>query len=298
MNFSVSLFLSGESENNMPRFRCACAFLVATLAMIALAATIPAWADTPPLRAENSKVLPPLLRDVGINQRLDQQVPLDLEFRDETGKAVRLADYLGHKPAVLALVYYQCPMLCTMVLNGLLESLKQLKFDVGDQFNVVTVSFDPSEKPALAAAKKALYVGLYGRPGAAEGWHFLTGDEPAIHQLAQAVGFRYHYDPQTRQFAHATAIMVVTPQGKLARYFYGIRYPAGDLRLALVEASAGKIGSPVDQVLLFCCQYNPATGKYGFIISRVIQIAGLVTVLSLGTLILVMLRGARQARQI
>jgi protein SCO1/2 len=159
----------------------------------------------------------------------------------------------------------------------------------------VTVSFDPSEKPALAAAKKALYVGLYGRPRAAEGWHFLTGDAPTIRQLAQAVGFRYRYDPQTRQFAHATAIMVLTPQGRLARYFYGIRYPAGDLRLALVEASAGKIGSPVDQVLLYCCQYNPATGKYGFIISRVIQIAGLVTVLSLGTLIFVMSRGGRRS---
>ena len=295
MNSSVSLCLSGEGKNNMSRFRGGCGFLLATLAMIALPATVTAPADTPPLRAENSKALPPLLRDVGIDQRLNQQVPLDLEFRDETGKAVRLGDYLGHKPAVLALVYYQCPMLCTMVLNGLLESLKQLKFDVADQFNVVTVSFDPSEKPALAAAKKALYVGLYGRPGAAEGWHFLTGDEPAIRQLAQAVGFRYHYDPQTRQFAHATAIMVLTPQGKLARYFYGIRYPAGDLRLALVEASAGKIGSPVDQVLLYCCQYNPATGKYGFIISRVIQIAGLVTILSLGTLILAMSRGGRRS---
>ncbi len=182
---------------------------------------------------------------MGIDQKLNQQVPLDLEFRDETGKTVRLGDYLGAKPSVLALVYYQCPMLCTMVLNGLLESLKQLKFDVADQFNVVTVSFDPSEKPSL--------------------------------------------------FAHATAIMVLTPQGRLARYFYGIRYPAGDLRLALVEASAGKIGSPVDQVLLYCCQYNPATGKYGFIISRVIQIAGLITILSLGTLIFVMSRGGRRS---
>jgi len=249
-----------------------------------------------PLRAQNSQsssVRPPILRNVGIDQKLNQQIPLDLEFHDETGKAVRLGEYFGQKPIILSLVYYDCPMLCTMVLNGLLESLKQLKFNVGDQFNVVTVSFDPTEKPSLAAAKKAVYVGLYGRPGAPENWHFLTGDEKAIRQLTQAVGFRYNYDPPTKQYIHATGIIVLTPQGRLARYFYGIKYPAGNLRLGLVEASQGKIGSPVDEILLYCCQYDPQTGKYSLIISRAIKVAAGVTVLCLGTMILVLFRGGR-----
>ncbi len=241
--------------------------------------------------SESSSVRPTILRNVGIDQKLNQPIPLDLEFHDETGKTVRLADFFGRKPVVLSLVYYDCPMLCTMVLNGLLESLKQLKFNVGDQFNVVTVSFDPTEKPSLAAAKKAIYVGLYGRPGAPQNWHFLTGEEEAIRQLTQAVGFRYNYDPQTKQYVHATGIMVLTPEGRLARYFYGIKYPAGNLRLALVEASQGKIGSPVDEILLYCCQYDPQTGKYSLIISRAIKIAALITVLCLGTVILVLFRG-------
>jgi protein SCO1 len=247
-----------------------------------------------PLQAQNSRsssVRPTVLRNVGIDQKLNQQVPMDLGFRDETGKTVHLGDYFGQKAVILSLVYYDCPMLCTMVLNGLLESLKQLKFNVGDQFNVVTVSFDPTEKPSLAAAKKAVYVGLYGRPGGAENWHFLTGDESAIRLLTQAVGFRYNYDPQTKQYVHATGIMVLTPQGRLARYFYGIKYPAGNLRLGLVEASQGKIGSPVDEILLYCCQYDPQTGKYSLIISRAIKIAGGVTILCLGTMILVLFRG-------
>ena len=243
--------------------------------------------------SQSSSVRPTILRDVGIDQKLDQLIPLDLEFHDETGKAVRLGDYFGQLPVILSLVYYDCPMLCTMVLNGLLESLKQLTFGIGNQFNVVTVSFDPTEKPSLAAAKKAIYVGLYGRPGAPENWHFLTGDEKAIRQLTQAVGFRYNYDLETKQYVHATGIMVLTPQGRLARYFYGIRYPAGNLRLGLVEASEGKIGSPVDEILLYCCQYDPQTGKYSLIISRAIKVAAGVTVLCLGTMILVLSRGGR-----
>ncbi len=246
-------------------------------------------------RAESANARPQMLRDVGIDQRLDAQVPLDLEFRDETGKTVALREYLRKKPVILSLVYFGCPMLCSMVENGLLQSLKELTFDVGRQFDVLTVSFDPHDKPEVAAAKKAVYVGLYGRPGASEGWHFLTGDEKSIRELARAVGFRYTYDRETRQFSHATAIMVLTPQGKLARYFYGIQYPSRDLRLGLVEASANKIGSPVDAVLLFCSQYNPTTGKYGLIISRIIQIAGLVTVLSIGTLIAALFRSGRHA---
>jgi len=242
---------------------------------------------------DNSAVPPNILRDVGIDQRLNEQVPLGLKFRDETGKTVALGDYFGKKPVVLSLVYYDCPMLCTMVENGLLLGLKNLKFNVGDQFEVLTVSFDPHDTPEMAAAKKSLYIGLYGRRGAEKGWHFLTGDEPSIRQLTRAVGFRYSYDPETHQYAHATGLTVLTPKGRIARYFYGIEYPAGDLRLSLVEASANKIGSPVDAVLLFCCQYNPATGKYGLIISRVIQIAGAVTVLSLGVFLIVLFRFER-----
>jgi protein SCO1/2 len=247
-------------------------------------------------RAQSPNRLPAVLRGVGIDQKLNQQVPLDLNFRNEDGKTVQLANYFGLKPIVLSLVYYDCPMLCTTVENGLLESLKNLKFSVGREFDVITVSFDPRDQPRIAAAKKAIYAGLYGRRGASEGWHFLTGDEPSIHQLTQAVGFRYRYDPETRQYAHATAIMVLTPQGKLSRYLYGIQYPSADLRLSLVEASANKIGSPVDEFVLFCCQYNPVTGKYGLIIARVIQAGGLITILSLGSFIFAMSRGGRQAR--
>lgn len=233
----------------------------------------------------SSASLPPVLRDVGIDQKLDNQVPLDLWFRDETGRDVKLGQYFGQKPVVLVLAYYDCPMLCTLVLNGLLHGLEGLKYNVGQEFEVVTVSFDPTETPALAAAKKAIYVGLYGRPNASAGWHFLTGEEASIRELAQAVGFRYNYDPNTKQYVHATGIMVLTPGGRLARYFYGIRYPSGNLRLALDEASQGKIGSRVDQLLLYCSQYDPATGKYSVIISHILKIAALLTVLSLGGLI-------------
>ncbi len=254
----------------------------------ALNAEVPASPSTP-------TNLPPLLRDVGIDQKLNSQIPLDLVFRDEAGSEVRLGQYFGQKPVVLVLAYYDCPMLCTIVLNGVLHSLKELKYNVGQEFEVVTVSFDPSEKPSLAAAKKAIYVGLYGRPNAGAGWHFLTGEEPSIRQLTQAVGFRYNYDPQTKQYFHATGIMVVTPDGRLARYFYGIQYPSGNLRLGLVEASEGKIGSPVDQLLLYCSQYDPATGKYSVIVSHILKLAALATVLSLGGLVLAMSLGKKRA---
>jgi protein SCO1/2 len=258
-------------------------------------ASDPAQAGVPVPRPDNSKVLPPLLQGIGIDQRLNEQVPLDLQFRDETDKTVRLGDYFSKKPVILSLVYFDCPMLCTMAENGLLHSLEEVKFNVGNQFDVLTVSFDPHDNAELAAAKKAVYVGLYGRKGAERGWHFLTGDEASIEQLTRAVGFRYRYDAQAKQFVHATGIMVLTPQGKIARYFYGIYYPSRDLRLGLVEASANKIGSPVDEVLLFCCRYDPATGKYGVIISRILQISGLMTVLSIGGLILALSRSRQPA---
>jgi len=246
-------------------------------------------------RADNAKVLPPLLQGIGIDQKLNEQIPLGLQFRDETGKTVTLGDYFGKKPVILSLVYFDCPMLCTMAENGLLHSLQEVKFSVGNQFDVLTVSFDPHDTAELAAAKKAVYVGLYGRKGAERGWHFLTGDEASIERLTEAVGFRYRYDAQAKQFVHATGIMLLTPQGKIARYFYGIYYPSRDLRLGLVEASANKIGSPVDEVLLFCCRYDPATGKYGVMISRLLQISGLMTVLSIGGLVLALSRSRQPA---
>src|ERR1700735_1860843 len=233
-------------------------------------------------------VRPELLKQAGIDQKLNDSIPLDLKFRDEHGRTVERAQYFGSKPVILSLVYYNCPMLCTQVLNGLERSMKLIPMDIGSDFNVVTVSIDPTERPVLAEAKQALYTGLYGRPGAAQGWHFLTGEEPQIRQLADAVGFRYAYDPDSKQFAHASAIMLLTPEGKISRYFYGITFPSRDMRLGLVEASEGKIGTPVDQVLLFCYHYDPSTGKYGLLISRLIQLAGAVTVLAIGSLILVL----------
>ncbi len=247
-----------------------------------------------PAQAQNQR--PPLLRDVGLDQRLNEQAPLDLSFRDEVGRAVRLRDYFGKKPVVLSLVYYECPMLCTMVLNGLLRSLRAIRFDAGNQFQVVIVSIDPRETPAIAAAKKETYLGQYRRAGASEGWHFLTGAEPEIQQLARAVGFRYAYDPKTGQYAHASGVIVLTPEGKLSRYFYGIEYSARDLRLGLVEASANKIGSAVDQVLLFCYHYDPLTGKYGLIIMNLLRAAGVATVLALGSFVVVMFRRERQKK--
>lgn len=235
---------------------------------------------------------PAALQNIGIDQRLGEQVPMDLVFRDEAGKPVNLGDLVAGKPTVLSLVYYRCPMLCTLVLNGMVRTFRPLTFEAGKEFNVISVSFDPSETPALATAKKQTMMQEYGRGG---DWHFLTGDEASIRQLADAVGFRYAFDPQTKQFAHAAGIMVLTPQGKLSQYFYGVEYSARDLRLALVEASSGKIGSVVDQFLLYCFHYDPVSGKYGLLITRVVRIAGVLTVLALGGFIAVMLRREKRA---
>jgi protein SCO1 len=233
---------------------------------------------------------PPGLKNVGIEQHLNDQIPPDLIFRDETGKSVRLADYFGRKPLILNLVYYQCPMLCGEVLSGLDSALRVLKFDVGKEFDVLTVSFDPKETPQMATAKKAEFLKRYGRPGAADGWHFLTGPESSIAALTKAAGFDYEYDPKTGQFAHATAIMVLTPEGKIAQYYYGVEFAPKDLRLGLVQASQNKIGSIVDEVLLYCYHYNPDTGKYSAIISRILKIAAGTTIFMLGTFLIVMFR--------
>jgi protein SCO1/2 len=240
-------------------------------------------------------VRPELLKQVGIDQKLNQPIPLNLAFRDENGKTVQLDEYFGQKPVILTLVYYNCPMLCTQILNGVESGLKELPMDIGRQFNVVTVSIDPTDTPVLASVKQEMYTGMYGRTGAAQGWHFLTGDEPQIKQLAAAAGFRYAYDSDTKQFAHASAIMILTPEGKISRYLYGIQFPSRDLRLGLVEASEGKIGSPVDQVLLFCYHYDPHTGKYGLLISHIIQAGGALTVLIIGVVVLILFRGEHYA---
>ena len=251
----------------------------------------PAYKRQPGIPAS---AVPAPLREIGFDQNLDQAVPLDIPFTDEQGRIVRLGDYFGARPVVLTLVYYDCPMLCTTVLNSLTSTLKVLSLDPGRDFEVVTVSFDPREKPALAAAKKATYLDRYKRPGAATGWHFLTGDQPSIDRLTKAVGFRYVWDEALKQFAHPTGITVLTPAGRLSRYLFGVEYGPRDLRFAIVDASAGKVGNPVDQVLLYCYHYDPETGRYGLLVMRVIRIAGAATVLTLGTFIVVMVRRERK----
>ena len=247
---------------------------------------------TAPARARTVAPAPStIVAQVGIDQKLGNQVPLDLEFRDEAGSTVRLGQFFGaKKPVLLSLVYYRCPGLCTMTLNGMAAAFKPLKFSAGREFEVVTVSIDPKETPPLAAEKKAQYLKRYGRSGAEAGWHFLTGDEASIKALAQSVGFRYVYHPQTDQYTHAAGIMLLTPGGKVASYFYGLEYSARDLKLGLMEASEEKIGSLADAVSLLCYQYDPMTGKYGVAIMRTIRAGGVLTVAALGTFILLMAR--------
>ena len=262
------------------------------LAAVALLMTLPCFGQgmTKGIMSPPANVRPPGLQNVGIEQHLDEQIPADLSFRNETGKPVRLGDYFGKKPVILNLVYYNCPMLCGEVLSGLEGALRVLKFDVGKEFDVLTVSFDPRETPDMATKKKAEFLKRYGRAGAAEGWHFLTGPQESIDALTKAAGFQYQYDPKTGQFAHATAIMILTPEGKIAQYYYGVDYAPKDLRLGLIQASENKIGTLADQVLLYCYHYDPTTGKYGAIISRVLQLSGLVTILGLGILMTVLVR--------
>lgn len=238
-----------------------------------------AWAH------HNARHEPALLRDVGLDQHLGEPIALDTVFRDEAGKAVRLGDYFGAKPVVLVLSYFQCPRLCPLVLDGLTKSLKTLTFSIGGQFQVITVSIDVRDTPAVARVKKTRYVQRYGRPGAADGWHFLTGAAAEIERLARSVGFRYAYDAHADQFVHAAGIVILTPQGKLARYFYGLDYAPRALRLGLVEAAANTIGSPVDRLLLFCYHYDPATGTYSLVIMNVVRLAGAATVLGVGALL-------------
>ena len=260
--------------------------------MFTLALAAAAWGQgmTKGILSPPANLRPPGLKNVGIEQHLDEPIPRGLEFRDETGGAVKLGDYFGDKPVILSLVYYRCPMLCSEVLSGLESALRVLKFDVGKDFEVLTVSFDPHDTPEIATAKKAEYIRRYKRAGAAEGWHFLTGSQESIDALTRAAGFQYEYDPKSGQFAHTTAIMILTPGGKIAQYYFGVDYAPKDLQLGLVEASQGKIGNVVDELLLYCYHYDPATGKYGAIISRILQLSAAATILILGGLLLILFR--------
>lgn len=257
-------------------------FLIALLLMTGLLSSAGAWAQAQPR--------PSVLNDVGIDQKLSVQVDPDLVFRDESGRDVRLGEYFGRRPLILALVYYKCPMLCTMVLNDLARSMNSMRASCGEEFDVLTISFDPHETPELASEKKKQYLRAYQRTHAAEGWHFLTGPADSIDRVTKTVGFRYAWDAKYQQFAHASGLIVLTPHGKTSRYFFGIDYAPSDLQLSLDEASEGKATSVADQILMFCFHYDPSVGKYTLSILRLVQAAGVLTVLLLGGSLLVMLR--------
>jgi len=244
-----------------------------------------------PLSAQRpAGATPAALQGITIEQKLDDQIPLDLHFRDEAGRDVALRQYFNDRPVILNFVYFRCAMLCPQVVQGLARSLARLKFRAGRQYTVLSVSFDPADTPHDAAEKKRAALTELGEPEAADGWHFLTGDQAAIRRLTEAAGFVYRWDPASRQYFHAAGIMLLTPQGKLSRYFYGIDFSSVDLRLGLVEASQDRIGSVVDTVLLFCCHYDALTGKYDWIVSRLLSLAGVLTILLLGTLLAVLAR--------
>ena len=256
-----------------------------TAALIAIAATSAgAQSNVPgvnPKPSAPASQMPAVLTDVRFDQRLNEQLPLDARFKDDEGRDVKLGDYFGKKPVVLAFVYYECPMLCTQVLNGLTTSLTVLDETVGREFDVVAISFDARETPALANGKKKSHVDRYKRPESTNGWHFLTGDEASIKAVTSAAGFSYVWDEKTQQFAHPSGIIVATPDGKLSRYFFGIEYAPRDVKLALVESSEGRIGNAIDQLLLYCYHYDPATGSYGFVAMGAVRVGGAITVLAL-----------------
>jgi len=278
--------------------RTATAFLVSA-ALTATGAPLRAQRPLPgaeePGDAANAK--PGLLKQIGIDQRLNAQVPLDLMFKDETGRDVRLGEYFGKRPVVFALVYYECPMLCTQVLNGLVSALSVLKFDAGKEYDVVAVSINPKEGPGLAAQKKQAYIERYGRPESAGGWHFLTGKEENIQKLAAAVGFRYAFDEKIQQYAHGAGIEILTPGGVIAKYFYGIEFSARDIRFGLIEASDERIGTVIDSALMLCYHYDPATGKYGATVLRAVRIGAVATTLAFLSFLVVSLRRERAAHR-
>jgi protein SCO1/2 len=293
----VRLGLAGAAGKLAMKWRTACV----TLAVVsATAGTAAARGSQPPLyggqdaSTASSSQAPEALKKIGLEQRLGNQVPLDLPFKDEAGRDVKLGDYFGKRPVVLTLVYYECPMLCTQVLNGLSRAIGTMSFTVGKEYEIVTVSFDPGETPALARAKKAGYIKRYNRPGAERGWHFLTGSEASIERLTQAVGFKYVYDPASDQYAHVSGIMVLTPDGTMSRYFYGIEYWPRDLRFSLIDASDRKIGSPVDLLLLPCFHYDPSRARYSVSILQVLQGAGALTLVGIVAGVMILRRRERR----
>lgn len=281
-----------NDKNGMARdsLRTVLRVLLAAAIVLAVVSPASAWAHDPDDQSHNP------LGDVDFEQRLNAQVPLEITFRNEDGRAVQLADYFdGDRPVILVLGYFECPNLCSMVRRGVLDSLQKISLTVGKDFDVLAVSIDPEETPDVAAETKQQYVQAYAREGAADGWHFLTGGHGQIDRLAEAVGFRYAYDPAQGQYAHASGIVLLTPTGTVARYFYGLEYEPKNLRLGLIEAAENTIGSPIDRVLLFCYHYDPMTGTYSLLITRVLQLAGTATVLVLGGFLVVMLRQERSS---
>ena len=269
-----------------------------TAVLLAMMVT-PAWAQpTAPLSAPPPEgpatAQIPMLRNVGLDQKIDSRVPADLAFVDEGGRNVRIGDFFGARPVVLVLAYYECPVLCTQVINGVSSSILPLTFDAGREFEVVVVSFDPGETPSMAQAKRTDFIRRYRREGTDSGVHFLTGREESIAALADAVGFRYAYDPQIDQWAHPAAITVLTPEGRVSRYLFGIEFAPRDLQFALMEAAEERIGTVVDRALLFCYNYDPQTGRYGFAIMTAVRMGGLLTLAGLGAFILMTLRRERR----
>jgi protein SCO1/2 len=256
------------------------------MALVCGVAAFGAWPD----RSRADTRLPPALEGVGFDQRLNEQVPLDVPLVDESGRTVLLGDYFGSRPVILVLAYYQCPRLCTLVLNGLVQGMLEMPYDADRDFEVVTVSFDPRETPELAASKKETYLTRYTRPGAARGWHFLTGSQRSIERLTGAVGFRYRYDGQQKQYIHASGITILTPGGKISRYLYDVRYSGRDLRMALVEASHYKIGTPVDQILLYCFHYDATLGRYSARVMVLVRILGVATLACIGGFVWILSR--------
>jgi protein SCO1/2 len=251
-------------------------------AVLLLAASCALQAQTVPDNvASSAATLPPALQNVGFEPPLNGQMRLDVHFRDESGRDVPLREFFGHKPVVLAFVYYSCPMLCDQVQMGVVGSLRMLSFNPGRDYEVVFISFDPHDTPEAAAEKKAAALERFHRPETVSGWHFLTGSEESIEAVTRAANFRFRYDAKAKLFAHASGVMLLTPGGRISRCFYGVEYPGRDMRLGLVDASTGKIGSPIDHILLFCFQYDPSTARYSASILRIIRLGGILTVLLL-----------------
>ena len=271
---------------------------IGVMSIVLMSAVVSAQGNAPGVRpdpAMPSQQVPSALSTVSFDQRLNEQLPLDLEFKDESGRTVKLGEYFGRKPVVLTFVYYECPMLCTQVLNGLESSLRVINESIGQEFDVVTVSFDPKETPVLAAGKKKAYLERYKRPSAEQGWHFLTGDQASIAALTQAAGFNYSWDEASHQFAHASGIVVTTPTGKVSRYFFGIDYSPRDVKFALIESSNERIGTMVERLLLYCYHYDPAKGNYGFMAMRAVRVGGAVTLAALVGFVFVSIRRDRRA---